>query len=663
MELKKPSTVQRLHGDKNRRQEVITHSAVPLSATSTGSYRDIEPQPGFARSRFQRIVTALCGCFRRETDRPAVNPQTNEAITPSGTPLNQRGASSYEALSPVMSQRFLDELQADSLSMFSAERLFPDSLFPDPSASDAYIELGELLDDNPFGAVKIAQTLWLAWKTNKHRIINAYYGNNGRFCHLKPNEEGKHFARACSSLLDLNFTKADEALRQEAMRHFTWFCQVERLSSAESHPDNLQPSDQFAQQVFSDFVKGVHRSVSLEQAFKKWEHDGLDCAELPKSDTSLYRLMIEGSLCKKANRRFMLDNEAGYLERCYRAFMFLLNILANSPGKKLSLNDINQAGAIVGSSLCSRDFSYGLLFDNAENHPCFIKMMEESMILNGSHLSNKKFAHRLVPLLKCPLYRKGNEMYSEKALQKKLAGPHFDIVLKHAADEMMEFSIDYRSENKQKDGQEIIDDYYKKVATKTHPLDIIEVAVDACCQLQRRHLFDDGNGRVQYFILLPVLLCQQGLWLTENLDSPWDLVDSVPPRAIAEQLLPLCKKRPVFTAPLDWQAGVPEAERVRLLCAMGKTEALAEAIQQQPEWLQHTFRPTNQTLLSIAAHHNQGDIVKHILNHYPESVELAAITEELRYLEKHSYDKSVIELIRQFHDQHVINNDLGAVPK
>ncbi|MET4696066.1 hypothetical protein [Endozoicomonas lisbonensis] len=620
---------------------MITSSTEQGEAANVGRSNEIEPVSGFVARCFERVVAALYGSFYGETTSTDNTLLTVEPTLPYiATPLTLREVLHVGTQSPVMtSQSNSTRTHTNSPPLFTA-----DTLFRDPLEPDGELESSDVFDD-PFPAEKIADTLLSTYLRASPGIIDSHYDYKGNFYYLMPSKAGLHFTHLCSTALSQSFTEADEKTRQEAIQHFLQY----RQSACNS-------SNKFAQRAFTDFVKGVHRSVSLEQTFKQWERRQLTCAGLSKSDTSLHKLMIEGRLCESPNQRFLLNNEEGFLERSYRAFMFLLNRLVSSPDKRLSMIDINHAAAIVGSSLCSKNAQYGLVVKKAEDHPVFIEMMRECMIFNKSGLPEDQFHDRMRILLKENFITRGQIIYTGQARQKRQRSTsYFELNMVKADDHATTFKIVYCSKSKQKDGQEVLDRYYKTIATKTDALDIVEAATEACCELQRQHQYGDGNGRIQFFMVLPILLYQQKLWLKETLDDPWDLVDSVSPRAIAEQLLSRCEPRQVFSPPLDWQAGMPEAERVRLLCAMGETEALTEAISQRPELLTHTFRPANQTLLTIAARHNQGDIVEHILSRYPESVDQTDIAGLLNYLEQSSFDSRIIGLIRKFRDRDANN--------
>lgn len=652
---------------------MITGSTEQISPTRVECNKETE-HSGFMAYYYQWVVSKLFGDGGEQMLRPGTSSLTlRSEPVPSDTAasLPLRKISCAGNLLPLANQR--QSGNKHSQGLFTA-----DELFPDPFEAHQEFEEYDIFDKQP-PAADLSYGLWGHFHGSRSLIANSKYEYVGGFICLTPKEKAHHFIMECSSRLSkgntgwesllftepLHFTAADEATRLEAIQRC--FQRLQQDYGFTNHIDI--PTDL---EVFTDFVKGVHQTVSLEQVFKEWERRWLASAGLPESDTSLYKLMIEGKLCKDETWRFILNDELNYLERCLRAFMWLLNTLADSPDKELSMCDINQAAAVVGSNFCSKENHYGIVVQKEARPPVLIEIMKQSAIINASPLPNEEFYERVEAYLQCKLndtFKKANKsvIWTPPAKQLKAeGGSYFKLALVAANDSTgtSTFKIAFFSSNKQKDGQKVLEHYYRMIdaikndpdARENNDLDIVEAAVEACCKLQRQHPFNDGNGRILFFILLPILLYQQGFWLRKTVDDPWRLVDSIPPRKIAERLLPLCEKRPVFPAPIDWQLGVPEAERVRLLCAMGKTEAFIKTVEQRPELLKHTFRPSNLTLLSIAARNHHSEIVEHILTHYPKSVDPKRITSLIENLNSTSHDKSVINLLQAFCDQHSIRS-------
>ena len=518
-------------------------------------------------------------------------------------------------------------------SLFSADTLFPDPFKPEPE-----LELSDIFDENI--PEEVGEALNNSYMTgcNLMRGHEASYERKGEFFYIMPDQPGKNIASRWSAELSEEFGQKEEAVRSEAMKYFT-------LIQSNLRDAGFLESEPFVLKAFTHFVEGVHQSVKLEQAFKAWEREGLSRAGLPESDTELFRLMIEGSRCGSASERFRLNNECGYLERCYRGFFELLNQLAAAPeGWRLSISDINRAAAIVGTTFCDKSTHYAAAV-KAEDVYDFCNVMTPGNVCMDSEGDD------IFKYIKPQPDKQSADKIRMAAItqaREYLKGHDIDIRLEwyKVVDDYLMFKVRYNSDDKQRDGQAVLDHYYRTVAEKKSDLEIVEAAVEAACMLQRMHLYTDGNGRIQFFMVLSVLLYQQGFWLKRTLDDPWFLVDSAYPETIARMLLPLCEKRPVFTTPIDWRTHVSGAENVRLLCAMGETEAFKEAIHQRPELLSHTFRPNDLTLLGSAVLCNQESIVEYILNRYPDRVSSEDVCELIRLLDQSNFSPDVTKRLR-----------------
>ena len=228
--------------------------------------------------------------------------------------------------------------------------------------------------------------------------------------------------------------------------------------------------------------------------------------------------------------------------------------------------------------------------------------------------------------------------------------PYFEFTFEEssnsAGEELLTFKMEYKSKDKQADCDELLKNYYKSVADKNEMLEIIEDVVSVCCEIQRRHPIVDGNGRLFFFILSSVLLYQKGIWLKETLYDPWSLIDSKPPSYIAAKLVDLCIKRPVFSSPLDWKAGLNEAERARVFCAMGELEEFKEIINRKPELLNTKPRSSTISLFCAAARNNRTEIVKFILEKYPDRIGLVELQNLLIYKESQGYDPELLQVLQ-----------------
>jgi hypothetical protein len=90
----------------------------------------------------------------------------------------------------------------------------------------------------------------------------------------------------------------------------------------------------------------------------------------------------------------------------------------------------------------------------------------------------------------------------------------------------------------------LITTYYNETAHKQTDLEYATSVMKFAGSLQRAHIYQDCNGRMTFFNLVPVLLMKHGLWVTRQPFNLWDMIDSLPPKELAKKYLELCIKMP-----------------------------------------------------------------------------------------------------------------------
>ena len=474
--------------------------------------------------------------------------------------------------------------------------------------------------------------------------LNAY-STRGLFPCLSPESQGRSFCQSASNRLTCLLS--DEALSGEEKD------QILKLVVKRFNENYIY--SEFQKKIINDFFESASVYLKQKAVFSHWEQKGAECTLTEPFYTSMHHLMIEGVRRQGDVGWFSLNDEVGYLDRCCSAFMFLINELTMQPDREINMALLNKAAGIIGSIVCFLSNYYPLSVNKSEDNTFFAELLKKGRLCNKSNLSDKDFKSVLSDFFEEEMKKNGSSCFCIDDILKntseyKNQPPYFEFTFKESSNstgkKLLTFEMEYKSKDKQADCDELLKNYYKSVADKNEMLEIIEEVVSVCCEIQRRHPIADGNGRLFFFILPSVLLYQKGIWLKETLYDPWSLIDSKPPTYIAAKLVDLCIKRPVFSSPLDWKAGLNEAERARVFCAMGELEEFKEIINRKPELLNTKFRSSNKFLLEAAARNNRTEIVKFILDNYPDRMGLAELQNLLIDKESQGYDPELLQVLQ-----------------
>ena len=469
------------------------------------------------------------------------------------------------------------------------------------------------------------------------------YSTDSLFPCLCPQKKGRDFCLLASR--QLVGLLSDEALSGEEkdriLRHV-----VNRLNQSSIY-------SVFQKKIFNDFFDSVFIYLKQKTAFKDWELKGAESTSTVPFYTSMHKLMIEGERRKSDLDWFSLNDEAGYLDRCCRAFMFLINELTIHPDIEVDMPLLNKAAAIIGSQTFFESSAYIININKNEDNNFFIEMLKKARIYNSRTLPEEHFRKFIGDFIGKDLKKESDYFYSEdlskSAISDHKKAPYFMFKFKEESVDgnTLSFVINYKSRDKQADCAELLKNYYKSVADKNEMLEIIEEVVSVCCEIQRRHPIADGNGRLFFFILPSVLLYQKGIWLKETLFRPWQLIDSKSPAYIASTLVELCIKRPMFSSALNWKVALTEPESARVFCAMGELEEFKEIINKKPELLNTIFRSSNMSLLQAAVSNNRTEIVKYILANYPEKTNRDQLQNFLMSHQVINYKTEMIQAIEE----------------
>ncbi|MCW7554094.1 hypothetical protein NX722_16005 [Endozoicomonas gorgoniicola] len=471
------------------------------------------------------------------------------------------------------------------------------------------------------------------------------YSTDGLFPYLCPEWPGSLVCGVVSK--KLTCLLSDEGLNGEE-KDQTMRLVVKRFNESSNYSD-------FQKKMINDFFEGVFIYLKQKAVFNNWESKGAGCTSTATFYTSMHKLMTEGDKHEDDTSWFCFNNEVGYLDRCCSAFMFLINELTMHPDIEVNMALLNKAAGIIGSLVCVNENHYPVNVNKSEDNTFFAELLKKGRLYNKSDLSDKDFKSLLSIFFEEEMKKNGSSYFCIDDILKNepeynSQPPYFEFTFKESSNnidrESLTFEMEYKSKDKQADCDELLKNYYKSVADKNEMLEIIEEVVSVCCEIQRRHPIGDGNGRLYFFILSSVLLYQKGIWLKETLYDPWLLIDSKPPGYIAAKLVDLCIKRPVFSSPLDWKAGLNEEERARVFCFMGELEEFKEIINRKPELLNAKLRTSNMYLLEAAAMNNRTEIVKFILENYPEKTSQNILHNLLNSYYSKNYEAELVDVIQ-----------------
>ncbi|UYM15130.1 hypothetical protein [Endozoicomonas euniceicola] len=472
--------------------------------------------------------------------------------------------------------------------------------------------------------------------------LNAY-STYGLFPYLSPESQGRIFCQSASKRLTCLLS--DEALNSEEKDQILKFV-VKRFNENHIYSE-------FQKEIINDFFESASVYLKQKAVFSHWEQKGAECTSTEPFYTSMHHLMVEGARRQGDVGWFSLNDEVGYLDRCCSAFMFLINKLIMQPDREINMALLNKAAGIIGSIVCFPGNCYPVSVNKNEDNTFFFDMLQKGRIYNKSNLSDSDFKCLLNDFFEDEMKKNGNKVFSIEDIQKNVPEydevlPYFKFIFKEKCtdENWLSFKLQYKSKNKQADCDELLENYYKSVTDKNKMLEIIEEVVTVCCEIQRRHPILDGNGRLFFFILPAVLLYQKGIWLKESLFNPWLLTDSKPPTYIAEKVVGLCIERPMFSGELDWKAGLSEADSARIFCTMGELEKFKEIINRKPELLNTKLRSSNMSLFCAAARNNRTEIVKFILDSYPDRTGLAELQNLLIDKESQGYDPELLQVLQ-----------------
>jgi hypothetical protein len=424
----------------------------------------------------------------------------------------------------------------------------------------------------------------------------------------------------------------------------------------------------------------------------------------------LYPISID-LLCIEAEKRFkksrlyhnnniidlgmlVLDNEWLYMERCYRGFLYLLNLQQQTNKAKISFANLRNVNAILGgySAYPKTHYCCNIASDMGYE---FLQLIKQGLITpsnNFKYSSNELsiaerqqelelFFHRKLNItvklkqvifndqiyfvVNSPVATSAKSSLSQQEqqllddLHGKTDSKAFIFIINNREDKfadthpiIMDIYYCY-SQDRALVCQQLLDIYYKKITEfPENTFKKINLAVALCSLIQRIHPFCDANGRTLFFILLPILLYQMDIWLTRMITDPWLLLEFANPEIITEMILPLCVAAPKFSRQVDWHKYMSLTEIMRTSIALGDLTTIKQLITKQPSLLSQKIivSPINNavSLLEHCIKNDQLQILQLLLHSLEQltQIELANLLAVCDSLQRHAIKQELINYFK-----------------
>jgi hypothetical protein len=353
------------------------------------------------------------------------------------------------------------------------------------------------------------------------------------------------------------------------------------------------------------------------------------------------------------------DNEWLYMERCYRAFIYLLNKQIKEISN-INFTDLREVNAILGGYTSSINKNSVYCCDIPRNYGHqFINLVRQGIICdtNFQYSAINLDSYQRIFELEFFIYRslgvvikleeivfQGNKYFKIKSstgqdnsltakkkeqLLKDLHGQTnnkaFIFNIGQIDDYNFYLQIQY-CYYKQRDDtcQQLLGIYYKEIKNFSTIEQKVSLAVSLCSLLQRIHPFLDANGRTLFFILFPVLLYQMGIWPIKMLRNPWVLLELTPAKNLAHQILDVCIPAPKFQSTITaWNKYITVTEKMRINCALGNIAIIKDLLEEDPNIILNPIinDPLHITfnILEFSIIHKQQQMFIFLFNRYPKS--------------------------------------------
>ena len=368
--------------------------------------------------------------------------------------------------------------------------------------------------------------------------------------------------------------------------------------------------------IFPIIANLLHNCISLEKLLASFE------VANPQFN-NVWKLFIDGE--KQNKGRLCFENEQGYLLNSLRGLAFALNEIDQH--QQIDYNFLVKISEIIG---CNKreDISSSVYLSFRYSPKILIELFKKSY-----YKGNRRGIATIANMLNINL----DEISYHYDQAEEYDDPNRIYLLEIFNSSLYPYMfVHYIGKiTKKKYINKLFATYYKTINNIDNPSleQVLQLSLVLCRELQYLHPLSDGTGRTFLFILLPLLLHQQGFWLESTPEYVWDLL-SAPIDALIAKTLPLCCVTPQINSKIDWQVNMKVIDKIYIYCIMGDLAKLKEIIQEDYKLLETTIPIVNITPLEVAVLNNNVELIKYILIHTSHKSLKKNIEKILNYLKE-----------------------------
>jgi hypothetical protein len=350
-------------------------------------------------------------------------------------------------------------------------------------------------------------------------------------------------------------------------------------------------------QIFPIITNLLHNCISIEKLLSSFETANSQFGDI-------WKLFIDGENQHKG--RLFFENEQGYLLNSLRGLAFALNEI--NQHKNIDYNFLVKISEVIG---CNKreDISSSIYLSFRYSPEVLTELFKKSY-----YKGSRRGTMTMINLLNINL----DEISCHYNKAEKYKDPNRIYLLEIFNSSLYPYMLVYYLGEKTKRQyiNELFIDYYKAINNISTPSleQVLQVSLVLCRELQYLHPLSDGTGRAFLFILLPLLLYQQGFWINSTPEYVWDLL-SVSMDQLIKKTLPLCSAARQINSKIDWQTNMKTIDKIYIYCIMGDLTKLKEIIQNDYQLLETTIPIVNISPLEVAVLNNNVELIKYLLMH------------------------------------------------
>jgi hypothetical protein len=365
----------------------------------------------------------------------------------------------------------------------------------------------------------------------------------------------------------------------------------------------------------------INNSIKLDHNTDHY----LDIHNLFINGSSLYKDLNSYKLNLNNKGPFVFDYNYRSIERCTRAFCYMLHNRVSRKNTRVTLKELQDTNAILGGKKLPNSKTQFIKLNHKFNIQ-IINMLNigyiSCLVYNGKNWVryNKQQLENLISIvLQSDIYLDEFDTVTEsyrlsknhfdsnnfnvskkyledldimcntKNLHQVLSGIDKTCLLKHnfyitANDVYLNVSYIYDIP-KLDIVEKLLDSYYKILENNNQKKDIIRLATWICCSLETIQPFHNANSRTLFYILLPILLYENNIWLTRTLYNNWENISLLSSPEKYNQILQLCTNLPQIDLDFTWDYHISLNEKFRISCAIGDVNGLRKIFEQKPHML------------------------------------------------------------------------------